>query len=281
MNTPFSGLDRLCSWITSREALRQRKVSGGAAPWTDDQILQQYRFCNVHREDDRVTQWLAAQWRRPHADDPWMWHAMIVARMFNWPPSLEAIGYPVDWKPGHVMAQLTARRQRGEKIFSSAYIVSTNGVEQSKLEYVVEALTGYRQMTDPPQAGDTLAVAHAKLASLNGLAGFMAGQVVADLKYTPLLAGASDWWDWAVAGPGSKRGLNRVCARALDTTWPRGTFLSTLSHLREEASIRWSDDFPRLCLQDLQNCLCEFDKYERVRLGEGRPRAYYKPERAY
>jgi hypothetical protein len=32
---------------------------------------------------------------------------------------------------------------------------------------------------------------------------------------------------------------------------------------------------PPLHAQDLQNCLCEFDKYERVRLGEGRPRSNY------
>jgi hypothetical protein len=32
---------------------------------------------------------------------------------------------------------------------------------------------------------------------------------------------------------------------------------------------------PQLHAQDLQNCLCEFDKYERVRLGEGRPKAKY------
>ena len=33
---------------------------------------------------------------------------------------------------------------------------------------------------------------------------------------------------------------------------------------------------PALHAQDLQNCLCEFDKYERTRLGEGRPRSRYQ-----
>ena len=36
-------------------------------------------------------------------------------------------------------------------------------------------------------------------------------------------------------------------------------------------------DAPLLTAHDVQFCLCEFDKYERVRLGEGRPRALYKP----
>jgi hypothetical protein len=28
-------------------------------------------------------------------------------------------------------------------------------------------------------------------------------------------------------------------------------------------------------LQDVQNCLCEFDKYERVKYGQGKPRSSY------
>mgnify|MGYP005994584353 CR=1 FL=1 len=31
-------------------------------------------------------------------------------------------------------------------------------------------------------------------------------------------------------------------------------------------------------MRDIEHCLCEFDKYERVRLGQGRPRAKYKPK---
>jgi len=33
----------------------------------------------------------------------------------------------------------------------------------------------------------------------------------------------------------------------------------------------------RLCAQDLQSCLCELDKFERVRLGEGKPKRRFVP----
>jgi hypothetical protein len=36
-------------------------------------------------------------------------------------------------------------------------------------------------------------------------------------------------------------------------------------------------DGGRLCGQDLQNCLCEMDKFERVRLGEGKPKRRFVP----
>ena len=42
-------------------------------------------------------------------------------------------------------------------------------------------------------------------------------------------------------------------------------------HLRYLAY--WIDG---LEMRDIEHCLCEYDKYERVRLGEGRPRAKYK-----
>ena len=34
---------------------------------------------------------------------------------------------------------------------------------------------------------------------------------------------------------------------------------------------------PALEMREIEHCLCEFDKYERVRLGQGRPRSKYKP----
>jgi hypothetical protein len=44
---------------------------------------------------------------------------------------------------------------------------------------------------------------------------------------------------------------------------------------------RLGPDYENLTLMDTQNQLCEADKYERVRLGQGRPRSLYKPEGAY
>ena len=38
---------------------------------------------------------------------------------------------------------------------------------------------------------------------------------------------------------------------------------------------------PPIDLSDIQNCLCEVDKYLRVKQGEGRPRAQYIPGRGY
>ena len=48
-------LNRLVYFITEREAIRLKKEAGEPKPWTSDPILQQYRFCNVRRMDDKVS----------------------------------------------------------------------------------------------------------------------------------------------------------------------------------------------------------------------------------
>ena len=56
----------------------------------------------MHREDDKVTKWVRENWREPYADHPNMPFSMAVARQINWPPTLEAIGFPERWNPERV-----------------------------------------------------------------------------------------------------------------------------------------------------------------------------------
>src|SRR5690349_267144 len=42
---------------TEREAIRRRRLAGEPWPWTSDAVLSAWRFCNVHREHDKTTEW--------------------------------------------------------------------------------------------------------------------------------------------------------------------------------------------------------------------------------
>lgn len=273
-------LKRLVYWINEREAVRVRKENGLPKPWTKDEILQRYSFCNVHREDDRVTRWITENWRTPYANVKHLWFWMVIARLVNWPATLAELRDPdAHWYAKEFIDGLHDRRARGEKVFGGAYIVSTNGHAMDKAEYLAAHVLGplwqHREAVCA-QGGDSLASFHERLSGFNGMGSFMAAQVVADMKYVFPLSRASDWWEFAASGPGSRRGLNRLIGREISTPWREADWHSTLLQCRER--VLAAAPGLHLHAQDFQNCLCEFDKYERTRLGEGRPRATYPGE---
>jgi hypothetical protein len=112
---------------------------------------------------------------------------------------------------------------------------------------------------------------------------FMAYEVVSDLRHTALLDRAPDIMTWASAGPGAMRGLNRIHDRDLFFARRSHNWLgemSTLLRMSQDGS-HWprpTDSWPSLEMREIEHTLCEFDKYQRVRLGEGRPRGVFVPE---
>ena len=275
---------RFLYFIGERERIRIRRANGDPPPWTDDPILREWSFCNVRREDDRVTRWIAENWRTPHAADPDLMFVLVIARFVNWPDTLAELGYPVPWDPEHFLAVLSARKQRGEVCFGPAYNIPNFGSATPKPETLVQQVFSplWRPLTRKrlqPKEDDSLHSYYGQLKGENGLASFMSGQIAADMKYVPPLKNARDWMSFAAPGPGSRRGLNRVLGRPVDERWrDDDTWRVAFRRLREQIM----PELQRMGLgdlhaQDLQNCLCEFDKYERVRLGEGKPKRRFVP----
>jgi hypothetical protein len=222
-------VDELAKFMIARDAVRQNKEAGKPKPWTKDEILQTYRFCNVHREDDAVTRWLRKHWYSRFGKNKDVGFAAVIARLLNLPESLEAVGsFVLPWKPDVFASVLHVRKDNKQKNFNAAYIVSTNGVAMDKVDYlakrVLEPLWDTRKDLRPRRS---LAEWHAVLMEHDGLGSFLAAQVIADLKYLPPLfdrdigiptSYADDWYTFAASGPGSRRGLNRVSAYAVDST---------------------------------------------------------------
>ena len=273
-------IDEFVSYIVKRHRIYLNRQSGMPKPWTEDPILQSYRFCNAYRELDTVTQWIRKNWREPNYHEPDVWFAMVVARLTNWPDTLAEMGAPAtNWHPLWFIDAVNSRMDAGKKAFTGAYMIHAGPNEGSKASYLAhEVLTPMWERREElrPRAGDTLEAFHTRLMTCKDMGSFMAGQVVADTKYTAKLDLALDWFSWAASGPGSKRGLNRVCDNDdIQAPWKEWQWLQVLQEVQEEVNHVLPKGWERMNAQDVQNNLCEFDKYERVRLGEGKPRSKY------
>lgn len=272
----------LTAWVKEREQIRIKKESLAPRPWTDDPIFRQYRFCNAFREDDKVTRWIYTNWVKPNADDPDLWFAMAVARNINLPEALKVLGYPEPWDADHFLDVMEHRRAEGATVYNNAYMIRASAQKGlSKAQYLAtEVLTPLWEKREHirPAPRTTLEGFHARLEACFGLGSFMAAQIIADAKRVGSLQHAPDRLEFAASGPGSRRGLNRVLGREVNTTWKEPDWRVALSELRgklvsefKKVGVPWCD------AQNTQNQLCEFDKYERVRLGEGRPKQKYAP----
>jgi hypothetical protein len=262
--------DKLIYWIREREKVRLHKDAGHARPWTADPILQTFKFCNVRREDDRVTQWFAKNWRNEqYWEAPNFVPAIILARTINWPMTLNKIGFPHTFLPNELIAQMDEIQGNGEKVYTGAYMITAGPTGVKKNEWVIGNAQSY--FDKPPKMFPTLQETWEGIiaAKYPCVGPFIAGQVIADLKQTSKLKHARDWWTWAALGPGSMRGLNRMHGRPVHAT------ITQKQGLKEMQEVRSVLGLQDLCLQDVQNCLCEFDKYMRVLNGEGKPRSGY------
>lgn len=262
-------LNKFWYWIRQREQIRilkEKYPEGIEGGYSSDPIFNTYHFCNVRREDDRGTKEIRAvvQHYFPVEDTDMATISCLptiylMARLFNHAPTLELVLLATDHGASieEAFEQLKEYRDAGNKIFNPAYVVSTAGEAMDKIDYVLRLVLAAQRVIIPT---DSLAAAHAALSSIAGLGGtgFLAGQVVADLRNDRYLVAAAAEKDWCCPGPGSMQGLDFMYESA--TT--KGNFHNRIVALYTEMP----DDIwdMNIHAQDLQNCLCEFGKYMRL-----------------
>jgi len=273
--------ERFLYWIKERESIRKKKEGELARPWTDDEILHTYRFCNVRRMDDKVSKWLQNNWYTPYKDNYNMLYGVAIARFINLPKTLKQIESDI-FKTNYINYEKLVEKIRNIKkkqgvIFNAAYVVRGND-GADKIESVI--IANVKPLQTKRVFIDTSSMYYTwkELCNCFGFGSFMAGQVTADLRH----ALTGEWKDklsWAPEGPGSQRGLQRLKKQpinAINRHWLkdfRSIILNGLAlNLPQEIT-------GRLEAHDYQNCLCEFDKYERMLHGQGRPKQKYKRDK--
>jgi hypothetical protein len=279
INPVAAELSILVTWIHERESIRSKKERSLPRPWTTDPLLRDFRWCNVRRMDDLVSRQLLKHWYAQGRDVETDLTAATLARLVNWPPALfEIAGVTTRFNLTdtlHARDKLRVRAARGEKVFTGAYVVP--GVPgRNKVDSVCDVVSRV-QLQAWHIARSTMRETWHELVGLDGLGSFLAGQIVADVVHLETGRAWKDADTWAPIGPGSARGINRLLGRPKDKPVRQEQFdreLPALMHvLYPEVRPVWDDR--QLQAMDIQNCLCEFDKYRRLQLGEGKVRSTY------
>lgn len=262
-------------WINERHSIYTKRARGEAKPWTFDPILRDYKFTNAFRQLDRGTVWLRDNFLLPYISDSDDLIAFNICwyRMFNWWKTGEFLGWQRDWKPDIVAYDLTNWMNEGNQVFTGAHIVySRPGLP--KIDAIVDVCTElWDSRFDIVKSCDqrSLQTTFDVLREVDCVGGFMAYEMVSDMRWTRLLCNAKDIMTWANPGPGAKRGLARLGAPYK----PDAAAIQSMHSLLLESAGFLDDHVPPLEMREIEHSLCEFDKYCRVKFGEGEPRSRF------
>lgn len=250
-----------------------RRRAGETRPWTKDEYLRQFKFCNVFREDDRTTVWIKENLREPLRDSPKVFQAMVIARWFNRIETLEHIKEMIledRWTSEEARPIL----EKVSPLITAAYMIRTPpGMDKltGLLWNIDQALPTVREKSKEIAEGESLRAMTHWLARFPNLGNFLAYEVITDLRHTALLEDAPDIMTWANPGPGCERGIERIMEHPVRGEEPMVEVMLKLLELSKDPA-NWPAEWPAWEMRDVEHNLCDWDKYERVRLGEGTPK---------
>lgn len=286
-------------YLNEREEVRLRKEAGLSVgfdikAWTTDPILSIYKFTNVQRHHDRTSDQLRTLFYKEHFRDDRRSVLMNCAlfRYFGTWEFAEAVGWQdyEDFDFDGIKDLAADRLANRERVFTGAYVITNQGISAPKQEVVVDIfLKGLHKATPEliklatvSQSWERVAISMRKLMGFGG-SGFMTKEVLLDTTYTAFWENVSsdgtfsfprDWWEWTPVGPGALRGAARILGAVDQSSLKEAQAGQVIQDLFQRQAQWFTHPF-KLAPTDIQFALCEFDKYERVRLGQGRPRSRY------
>jgi hypothetical protein len=282
--TPRSRIyDLYWYFAAERQSIFMRRVAGEPGPWTDDPILATYKFCNVFRAGDRVSQYLIRKvaYADGNADPSDVLFRILAFRVFSRNETWEAIIQFLGGQPtikhladgSFERAVEFALEQQG-KLYTGAFILCANnayGFSRKHLNHIAlfKHMFIFDNLAVELLAAQSLNEVYQLIRAYPLMGDFMSYQIAIDLNYSPHVNFSEN--DFTKAGPGSQRGI----AKAFSST----------GDMSSEDIIQWmvenqDREFERLKLDfnglwgrklqaiDCQGLFCELDKYCREAVPE-------------
>ncbi|GAB2597054.1 nucleotide kinase domain-containing protein [Kribbella endophytica] len=275
--TPRKGIYELYwHFASERQKAFERRVAGLSAPWTDDPILQEYKFCNVFRAADRVSQYLIRDvaYHEEECSPEDRLFQIVAFRTFSkiktWRTVRELLGhYPTldDLASNNFVDALGEAKRLNGGLYTGAFILcATDAYGQSAKHLNHVELFRHMFLSDDLArqliGATSLKEVYVLLHGYPLMGDFMSYQTSIDLNYSDLVNFSED--EFSQAGPGSLRGIKK-CFEDLGDYSPEEIILWMVDRQEEEFE-RLGLPFNglwgrRLHAIDCQGLFCETDKY--------------------
>lgn len=290
-------------FMEERELIRLRREAGQPWPWSQDKILQTYSFTNLRRYHDRTSEFLRKKLYSPNRRSSPIDILMNCAtfRYFGTTRFAEAVGWGQHekWNDAerrfkNLVKVAGNMRASGQKPFTAAYVISNLGRSDPKEQVVADCLRALRRNAERvvEQRSVGWKAASDRMSQVLGFkgSGFMTKETLLDTMFCDFwpnrlsvhglaLTVPNDWDEWTPVGPGSIRGAARLLGWSdpSDARLDQQETRDVIMWLHEMQKSNWDErKYGHLYPHDIQFQLCEFDKYERVRLGQGEPKKKYR-----
>lgn len=270
-------------FASERQQIFLKRLAGEPGPWTDDPILQRYKFCNVFRATDRVSQYLIREVCYHHEPcSPADRLFQIVAfRLFSNIQTWQTIRSYLGQTPtianlidGSFSRALEYAEKVGGRLYTNAFILCATNAYGQPRKYLnhVELLRDIfvdHQLGPQLIAASSLQEIYRLIRNFPLMGDFMSYQIAIDLNYSELIDFSEN--SFTQPGPGAIRGIAKVFESLGDYS-PAETILWMVEQ-QDEAFARLNLPAARLFgrpLQaiDCQGLFCETDKYCRQAVPE-------------
>ncbi len=258
-----------------RQNIFWKKINGENAPWTNDKILQEYKFCNSYRVNDRVSQYLLKNviYNGKKYSNEDMLFRILLFKLFNKESTWELLINNFEdvtlktFSMEEYSKVLEEAILNGVKIYNDAYISCANKAfgydrkHDNHLALLNKMFKGDR-IQEKIIKCKTMEEAFNIIKSYPLIGNFMSYQLVTDINYSEVVDWKED--EFTVVGPGSRRGIKK-CFIDKGNMTDEDIIKYMYKHQDIEFK-RLNLEFKRISnrplqLIDCQNIFCELDKY--------------------
>lgn len=269
-------LDGYWKFATERQEIFFSRLWRMPKPWTSDNVLSVYKFTNVYRSCDRVSQYLIRKviyHGDPHPDEVML--RILLFKFFNrietWEGLIDVFG-PMTIE-GFSIQKIGSVLNDADKIFSAAYIIPPSkafGHDRKHMNYLelIKHMVFDERVQDRIVAAKSLAEVYEILVAYPMIGPFIGYQLTTDVNYSKLTN--FDENSFTVPGVGAVRGIAKMFDLSESQAKKIGKdVIMWMVNNQENELYRLGLYFKNLWGRpmkaiDCQNVFCEFDKYSRV-----------------